>query len=69
MTPEEEALCRELMQADLERSGPPEEFDARGCRAVLAMLAAFWIIALGALAWAFDFQPWAALCGVMTGGR
>jgi hypothetical protein len=34
------------------------EFDHRGCRAVLCMLAAFWIAVAMGIAAAFDFNVW-----------
>lgn len=69
MTPEEHALCVELMQADLARQGPPEEFDHRGCRAVLAAMVCFWIAAFGAADWYFGWNVWGAFCGALAGSR
>lgn len=58
MTREEFELCLELMQQDLERKGPPTEFDHRGCRAVLCMAMAFWMVVGFVIAWAVDFSIW-----------
>ena len=71
MTPERDAeLSRlEAMLDEMERQPPPEDFDHRGCRAVLAMLAAFWIAAFGAADWYFGWNAWAWACGALTGTR